>query len=164
MSFAVAALDRAIEIRRPLISTAGAPIVVRSRLQASLLQEFCASRPQARLTGSLEDALRDEIHSVVPHTVGRIRMSGRPGCGLLEISLKRRARTSARDRAAADHILVTLSFIEHEGDGPPIGHTRLERHAVIAKRHRVSTTAVLRANGLSSSSTIYPGQVLVIPN
>jgi membrane-bound lytic murein transglycosylase D len=36
--------------------------------------------------------------------------------------------------------------------------------AKIARSHRVSTTAVLRANGLSSASTIYPGQVLVIPN
>ena len=34
----------------------------------------------------------------------------------------------------------------------------------IAKAHRVSLNAVLRANGLSKSSTIYPGQVLVIPN
>jgi membrane-bound lytic murein transglycosylase D len=34
----------------------------------------------------------------------------------------------------------------------------------IAKAHRVSLNAVLRANGLSRSSTIYPGQVLVIPN
>ena len=34
----------------------------------------------------------------------------------------------------------------------------------IAKAHRVSLDAVLRANGLSRSSTIYPGQVLVIPN
>jgi len=34
----------------------------------------------------------------------------------------------------------------------------------IAKTHRVSLNAVLRANGLSRSSTIYPGQVLVIPN
>jgi membrane-bound lytic murein transglycosylase D len=33
----------------------------------------------------------------------------------------------------------------------------------IAKTHRVSLNAVLRANGLSSRSTIYPGQVLVIP-
>jgi membrane-bound lytic murein transglycosylase D len=34
----------------------------------------------------------------------------------------------------------------------------------IAKAHRVSLNAVLRANGLSRSSTIYPGQVLIIPN
>jgi membrane-bound lytic murein transglycosylase D len=34
----------------------------------------------------------------------------------------------------------------------------------IAQAHRVSLTAVLRANGLSKSSTIYPGQVLVIPD
>ncbi len=34
----------------------------------------------------------------------------------------------------------------------------------IATAHRVSLSAVLRANGLSSRSTIYPGQVLVIPN
>ena len=34
----------------------------------------------------------------------------------------------------------------------------------IAKAHRVSLNSVLRANGLSKSSTIYPGQVLVIPN
>jgi membrane-bound lytic murein transglycosylase D len=34
----------------------------------------------------------------------------------------------------------------------------------IAKAHRVSLTAMLRANGLSKSSTIYPGQVLIIPN
>jgi membrane-bound lytic murein transglycosylase D len=34
----------------------------------------------------------------------------------------------------------------------------------IAKAHNVSLNAVLRANGLSKSSTIYPGQVLVIPN
>jgi membrane-bound lytic murein transglycosylase D len=34
----------------------------------------------------------------------------------------------------------------------------------IAKAHRVSLNSVLRANGLSKSSTIFPGQVLVIPN
>jgi len=34
----------------------------------------------------------------------------------------------------------------------------------IAKRHRVSLNSVLQANGLSSRSTIYPGQMLVIPN
>jgi len=34
----------------------------------------------------------------------------------------------------------------------------------IARRHNQSVTAVLRANRLSSRSTIYPGQVLVIPN
>jgi membrane-bound lytic murein transglycosylase D len=34
----------------------------------------------------------------------------------------------------------------------------------IAKAHSVSLNAVLRANGLSKTSTIYPGQVLVIPN
>jgi LysM repeat protein len=34
----------------------------------------------------------------------------------------------------------------------------------IAKRHKVSLNAVLQANGLSKRSTIYPGQVLVIPN
>jgi membrane-bound lytic murein transglycosylase D len=34
----------------------------------------------------------------------------------------------------------------------------------IAKAHRVSLSAVLSANGLSKSSTIFPGQVLVIPN
>ena len=34
----------------------------------------------------------------------------------------------------------------------------------IARNHRVSLSAVLRVNGLSSSSTIYPGQVLIIPN
>jgi membrane-bound lytic murein transglycosylase D len=34
----------------------------------------------------------------------------------------------------------------------------------IADSHRVSLTALLRANGLSTRSTIYPGQVLVIPN
>jgi membrane-bound lytic murein transglycosylase D len=33
----------------------------------------------------------------------------------------------------------------------------------IARAHRVSLNAVLRANGLTRSSTIYPGQVLVIP-
>lgn len=34
----------------------------------------------------------------------------------------------------------------------------------IAKRHKISLNAVLQANGLSTRSTIYPGQVLVIPN
>jgi membrane-bound lytic murein transglycosylase D len=34
----------------------------------------------------------------------------------------------------------------------------------IADRHRVGLTALLRANGLSTRSTIYPGQELVIPN
>jgi len=34
----------------------------------------------------------------------------------------------------------------------------------IARAHRISINRVLRANGLSSSSKIYPGQVLVIPN
>ncbi len=34
----------------------------------------------------------------------------------------------------------------------------------IARAHRVSINSVLRANGLSRSSTIYPGQVLIIPN
>ena len=34
----------------------------------------------------------------------------------------------------------------------------------IAQAHRVSLGSVLRANGLSRSSTIYPGQVLIIPN
>jgi membrane-bound lytic murein transglycosylase D len=34
----------------------------------------------------------------------------------------------------------------------------------IARAHRVSLNSVLRANGLSRSSTIYPGQVLIIPN
>jgi membrane-bound lytic murein transglycosylase D len=34
----------------------------------------------------------------------------------------------------------------------------------IAQRHRVPLNSMLRANGLSRSSTIYPGQVLVIPN
>jgi len=34
----------------------------------------------------------------------------------------------------------------------------------IAKAHRVSLNSMLRANSLSKSSTIYPGQVLVIPN
>ena len=34
----------------------------------------------------------------------------------------------------------------------------------IARTHRISINRVLRANGLSNSSTIYPGQVLVIPN
>jgi len=34
----------------------------------------------------------------------------------------------------------------------------------IARAHRVSINSVLRANGLSSSSKIYPGQALVIPN
>jgi len=34
----------------------------------------------------------------------------------------------------------------------------------IAQAHRVSLNAVLRANGLSRNSTIYPGQVLVIPD
>jgi membrane-bound lytic murein transglycosylase D len=34
----------------------------------------------------------------------------------------------------------------------------------IAKAHRVSMDAILRANGLRRSSTIYPGQVLIIPN
>ena len=34
----------------------------------------------------------------------------------------------------------------------------------IAKAHKVSLHAVLRANGLSSSSKIYPGQALIIPN
>jgi len=34
----------------------------------------------------------------------------------------------------------------------------------IARSHRVSIHTVLRDNGLSKSSTIYPGQVLVIPN
>ena len=33
----------------------------------------------------------------------------------------------------------------------------------IAKAHNVSLTALLRANGMSSRSTIYPGQWLVIP-
>jgi membrane-bound lytic murein transglycosylase D len=33
----------------------------------------------------------------------------------------------------------------------------------IARAHRVSLNSVLRANGLSTRSTIYPGQVLVIP-
>ena len=33
----------------------------------------------------------------------------------------------------------------------------------IARAHRTSLNAVLRANGLSRSSTIYPGQVLIIP-
>ncbi|MCP4897748.1 MAG: LysM peptidoglycan-binding domain-containing protein [bacterium] len=33
----------------------------------------------------------------------------------------------------------------------------------IADRHRVSLSALLRANGMSSRSTIYPGQMLVIP-
>jgi membrane-bound lytic murein transglycosylase D len=36
--------------------------------------------------------------------------------------------------------------------------------AKIARAHRTSVHRVLRANGLSNSSTIYPGQVLVIPN
>ena len=34
----------------------------------------------------------------------------------------------------------------------------------IAKAQKVSINAILRSNGLSRSSTIYPGQVLVIPN
>jgi len=34
----------------------------------------------------------------------------------------------------------------------------------IAKAHRISLNSILRANGLSSSSKIYPGQVLIIPN
>jgi LysM repeat protein len=34
----------------------------------------------------------------------------------------------------------------------------------IARAHKVSVNAVLRANGLSRSSKIYPGQALVIPN
>jgi len=34
----------------------------------------------------------------------------------------------------------------------------------IAKAHKVSLSSMLRANGLSSSSKIYPGQTLVIPN
>ncbi len=34
----------------------------------------------------------------------------------------------------------------------------------IAQAHRVSLSAMLRANGLSRSSKIFPGQVLVIPN
>ena len=34
----------------------------------------------------------------------------------------------------------------------------------IARAHRTSVNRVLQANGLSSRSTIYPGQVLVIPN
>jgi membrane-bound lytic murein transglycosylase D len=35
--------------------------------------------------------------------------------------------------------------------------------SAIARTHRVSLNALLRANGLSSRSTIYPGQVLSIP-
>ena len=34
----------------------------------------------------------------------------------------------------------------------------------IAKAHRVSVNSMLRANGLSSRSKIYPGQTLIIPN
>ena len=34
----------------------------------------------------------------------------------------------------------------------------------IAKAHRISLNSVLRANGLTKSSTIYPGQTLIIPN
>ena len=34
----------------------------------------------------------------------------------------------------------------------------------IARSHRVRLDQVLRANGLSSASKIYPGQVLIIPN
>ena len=34
----------------------------------------------------------------------------------------------------------------------------------IARAHRVSLNAVLRSNGLARSSTIHPGQVLIIPN
>jgi LysM repeat protein len=33
----------------------------------------------------------------------------------------------------------------------------------MARAHRVSLNAARRANGLTRSSTIYPGQVLVIP-
>ncbi|HXV74960.1 MAG TPA: LysM peptidoglycan-binding domain-containing protein [Candidatus Polarisedimenticolaceae bacterium] len=52
--------------------------------------------------------------------------------------------------------------------GPPVGSRtysvqRGDTIGRIARAHSVSLHAVLQANGLSRSSTIYPGQVLIIP-
>jgi len=86
-------------------------------------------------------------------------------------SIARRYRTTV-DRLRRDNHL--RSNLIHPGQKLKVATApqgNLKKYTVrrgdtlgkIAKRHHVSLKALLRANGISSRSRIYPGQVLVIP-
>jgi membrane-bound lytic murein transglycosylase D len=79
-------------------------------------------------------------------TVDRIKRDNRLGGDRLYVGQQLRISTGAPSNAA--------TYAVRPGD-------TLDK---IARANRVSLTAILRANGLSRSSTIYPGQVLVIPD
>lgn len=86
-------------------------------------------------------------------------------------SIARAYRTTV-DRIRRDNKLSSNTI--HPGDKLKVAagsRSDLKRYTVrkgdtpggIAARHKVSLSSLLRANGLSSRSTIYPGQVLAIP-
>jgi membrane-bound lytic murein transglycosylase D len=83
-----------------------------------------------------------------------------------------RAYSTTVDRIRRDNNLSSNTI--HPGKELKVAagsRTDLKRYTVkkgdnpgaIASRHGVSLSALLRTNGLSSRSTIYPGQVLAIP-
>jgi membrane-bound lytic murein transglycosylase D len=73
-----------------------------------------------------------------------------------------------RDNGLRDDRLYVGQRLRINTGIPPGSRTYAVRRgdtvAKIARSSGVSLNAVLRANGLSKSSTIYPGQVLVIPD
>jgi membrane-bound lytic murein transglycosylase D len=86
-------------------------------------------------------------------------------------SIARQYRTTV-DRLKRDNRLSgTTIYPGQKLKVAPGSQSGLRRYVVrsgdtpsgIASSHRVSLSALLRANGLSSRSTIYPGQVLAIP-
>jgi membrane-bound lytic murein transglycosylase D len=86
-------------------------------------------------------------------------------------SIARQYRTTV-DRLKRDNNLSgTTIYPGQKLKVAPGSQSGLRRYVVrsgdtpsgIAKAHRVGLSALLRANGLSSRSTIYPGQVLAIP-
>lgn len=86
-------------------------------------------------------------------------------------SIARRYSTTVAELKAANGLSSDMIHPGMKVKIQPGSRADLRRYQVrrgdtlsnIADRHRVSLSSLLRANGLSSRSTIYPGQWLVIP-